>query len=872
LAKNSKLQIKNTQLAGAINLSGLKAKLSRKKDEPAEEEKVVKKTRKKATSTPTEPKAKTTSKKESPAKKTKTSTKSSTKATKKKEVVEQVEVQEELKIVETPQEQPLGPVEKKTVRSTKKEPVKPEKEPSKKTIAVEEEKEKKEKEPSAPKKRSSVFLSATRGNSDGLGPVFGKKLPTPKKKPAVEEKKQEKPSKSEDVEKPKKETATAKGREGESLGWSWQDKKSGPKRGESTFDSKGRKRGKLGGKRGFSDSDDDGGGWRKRRPSKGRLQQEIQQEISRPTSIKVRIPITVKDLASEMKLKASQLISTLFMQGSVVTLNDLLDDETLIQLLGHELGCEVAIDTSEEERIQITSESISEEIKAEDPEDLIMRPSIVTFMGHVDHGKTSIIDVIRRSKIADGEAGAITQHIGAFTCKTEHGRITIIDTPGHEAFSAMRERGASITDIVVLVIGGDEGMREQTYEALKQAQEAGASIIVAINKSDKAGFDQEKVYRQLADCELLPESWGGQTITVSCSAVTEQGIKELLEMISLQAEVMELKANPKNRARGTVIESEMVKGLGPVATVLVQNGTLRVGDSLVFGTTYARIKLMRDETFRDLLEAGPSIPVRISGLSGLPSSGEEFIVVDNEKEARDIAEKRQEGQRQLSFQVKRRRSVESMMEKGSSEEKKILPLIIRADVQGSLDALKTALLKIKSKKVESTVISMGVGEISESDVQLAAASKATIIGFHTSIEAHAEPMVKAMGVKVCMHDIIYHAQDDVKEMMRSLLDKIAEEQERGQAEVRAIFKSSQLGTIAGCIVTDGTISRNSSIRVRRDGELLWSGAVLSLKRFKDDVKEVSKGIECGIVLQGFSDFQEGDQIEAFDVTYREQEL
>jgi len=335
---------------------------------------------------------------------------------------------------------------------------------------------------------------------------------------------------------------------------------------------------------------------------------------------------------------------------------------------------------------------------------------------------------------------------------------------------------------------------------------------------------------------------------------------------------MELRANSKNRARGTVIESEMVKGLGPMATVLVQNGTLRVGDSLVFGVTYARIKVMRDEADKDLLEAGPSTPVRISGLSGLPSSGEEFIVVESEKEARDIAEKRQEGQRQLSFQVKRRHSVESMLEKKDSQEKKLLPLIIRADVQGSLDAVKTALLKIESDKVEVAVISMGVGEISESDVQLAAASKATILGFHTSIEAHAEPMVKAMGVKICMHDIIYHAQDDVKERMKGLLDKIAEEQERGQAEVKAIFKSSQLGIIAGCMVMDGIISRNSSIRVRRDGELLWSGGILSLKRFKDDVKEVSKGIECGIVLQGFSNFQEGDQIEAFDVTYREQEL
>ena len=865
MAKNSKLQVKNTQLAGAINLKGLKAKLSKKKDEPAEE---TKKPRKKTASASAESKAKpkaATKAKKSPAKKTKTTTKSTTKSTttsaKKKVAIEQVEVKEQVAVVKPAEKKAKKPIEKKVVKPKAKP-----KEPSKE---LKEEVKASVKEEKKGVKKKPVFLSSIRGTAEGLGPVLDKKLPEPKKKEVAKE--GEKSEKQSEV-KPKK-GAAVKSKESESLGWSWQDKKGAPKRGESTFDSRGRKKGKLGGKRDFSDvGDDEGRAWRKKRSSKGRLQREIQQEISRPTQITVRIPITVKDLASEMKLKASQLISTLFMQGSIVTLNDLLDDETLIQLLGHELGCEVTIDTSEEKRIQITSESIAEEIKAEKAEGLVTRPPVVTFMGHVDHGKTSIIDVIRRSKIAEGEAGAITQHIGAFTCKTEHGQITIIDTPGHEAFSSMRERGAEVTDIVVLVIAGDDGMQEQTYEALKQAQGANATIIVALNKSDKASFDQDRVYRQLADCQLLPESWGGQTITVPCSALTEKGIKELLEMISLQAEVMELRANPKNRARGTVIESEMVKGLGPMATVLVQNGTLRVGDSLVFGVTYARVKVMRDEAGRELLEAGPSIPVRISGLSGLPSSGEEFIVVENEKEARDIAEKRQEGQRQLSFQVKRRRSVESMMEKSSSQEKKVLPLIIRADVQGSLDAVKTAVLKIESDKVEAAVISMGVGEISESDVQLAAASKATILGFHTSIEAHAEPMVKEMGVKVCMHDIIYHAQDDVKEKMKSLLDKIAEEQERGQAEVKAIFKSSQLGTIAGCMVTDGMISRNSSIRVRRDGELLWSGSILSLKRFKDDVKEVSKGIECGIVLQGFSDFQEGDQIEAFDVTYREQEL
>jgi len=928
LAKNPKLQVKNTQLAGAINLSGLKAKLSRKKEQPAEEKEPKKGKKsakveavesvetssqaKKAAAIKAKKTAAVGAKKSTTAKETKVSAAKTKKtvatkdkkevATKEKKIstakVKKSATVKETKVVTTREKKAVGVDKKKAVAKKAKPPsenlsreeerlVGPvegtvdeqivgetkdatvsdaeAKAKSKRTVS------KKEGTVSTPKKKDrSVFLSTIRENSEGLGPVFDKKVPTPKPKTQSKTSSEEKEGAAADLGDAKT-SAKAKGKESESLGWSWQDKKGGAKRGESSFDSRGRKRGKIGGRRDLSGgADDEGTVWRRRR--KGRLLKEVQQEVIRPTSISVRIPITVKDLASEMKLKASQLVSTLFMQGTVVTLNDILDDETLIQLLGHELGCEIAIDTSEEERIQITSESISEEIKAESSENLVYRPPVVTFMGHVDHGKTSIIDVIRRSKVADGEVGAITQHIGAFTCGTDHGSISIIDTPGHEAFSAMRERGAGITDIAILVIAGDEGMREQTYEALTQAQEAKATIIVAINKSDKPAFDRDKVYRQLADCQLLPEAWGGQTIAVACSATTGEGIKELLEMISLQAEVLELKANPRSRARGTVIESEMVKGLGPMATVLVQNGTLRVGDALVFGATYARVKLMRDDAERELKEAGPSIPVRISGLSALPSSGEEFIVVENEKEAKDIAEKRQEGQRQLSFQAKRRRSVESMMEKGSAVEKKVLPLIIRADVQGSLDAVKTALLKITSEKVENNIISMSVGEISESDVQLAAASKAIILGFHTTIEAHAEPMIKAMGVTVRMHNIIYHAQDDIRELMRGLLDKIAEEQERGQAEVRAIFKSSQLGVIAGCVVADGTISRNSTVRVRRDGEVMWTGSILSLKRFKDDVKEVSKGIECGIVLQGYSDFQEGDQLEAFDVTYREQEL
>ncbi len=621
---------------------------------------------------------------------------------------------------------------------------------------------------------------------------------------------------------------------------------------------------------GLQSVEDDDQVWRKRRP-KSHKGQADSQESTRPTKIKVRLPVSVKDLAQEMKLKAAQLIAKLFLQGIVVTLNDMLDDETMVQLLGHEFGCEVTIDTSEQERLKLSEGSIRDEISKEDPENVISRPPVVAFMGHVDHGKTSLIDAIRKTNRAQSEVGAITQHVGAFSCKTSHGPVTILDTPGHEAFSAMRERGAEVTDIIVLVVAGDEGMKEQTVEALKQAKAAQATIIVAINKCDKPAFDQERVYRQLADQELLPESWGGQTITVNCSAVTGKGIDDLLEMIGLQSEVLELKANPNRRARGTVIESEMHKGLGPVATVLVQNGTLKSGDCLVFDFNWAKVKSMRDDMGREIALAPPSTPVRINGLSGFPEAGEEFVVVANEKEAREVSEARQEGRRQLAFQVKKKFSLENMAEKAGTQ-KKTLNLILRADVQGSLEALKTALLKIESKKVEINVVSMGVGEISESDVQLASASKSIIIGFHTQVESHAEPMMKEMGVEFRLHNIIYHAQDDVRELMKGLLDKIAQETDKGKAEVKATFKSSQLGIIAGCQVADGSITRNCNVRVVRGGNVIWKGSISSLKRFKDDVREVTKGTECGIVLQGFSDFNVGDMLEAYEITYLEQEL
>lgn len=612
--------------------------------------------------------------------------------------------------------------------------------------------------------------------------------------------------------------------------------------------------------------------YRRRRP-RFRTANKEPIEVVRPKILSIRIPISIKDLAQAMKLKASELIAKLFMQGIALTLNDYLDDETIIQLLGHDFGCEITIDTSEEERLRITDKTIQEEIADTDKTYLKPRAPIVAFMGHVDHGKTSLIDAIRKSNIASGEAGAITQHIGAFKCHREHGDLTILDTPGHEAFSMMRMRGATITDIVVLVVAGDEGIMPQTDEAIKHAKENNVPMVVAINKCDKHGFDIENVFRQLADRELLPEAWGGDVITVNCSASTGEGIPNLLEMLILQSEILELKANPNTRARGTVIESQLHKGFGAIGTILIQNGTLRLGDALVIDEIYARVKTMHDEHGKTLQIAGPSTPVKITGLSGVPAAGNEFITVDNEKEARKLTAERAHGTKRSIIQRRSSEGLEGLMQRHQElTEKKMLNLIIRADVQGSIEALKSSLLNIKSKKVELNFIAEGVGEISESDVELAVASNAVIIGFHTQVESHAEDLIKREKVIIKRRNIIYQILDDVKELMLGTLDKVRKETEIGTAEVKQIFKSSQLGLIAGCQVTDGMIQRNHYVKLLREGKVIWEGHIASLKRVKEDVKEVAKGLECGILLEKFHDFAAGDEIKTFEITYIQQEL
>lgn len=606
--------------------------------------------------------------------------------------------------------------------------------------------------------------------------------------------------------------------------------------------------------------------WRKPRHKSAKAQAAPQSAV--PSTLSIRLPISVKDLASEMKLKASQLISQLFMQGMTLTLNDLIEDDTIVAVLGSHFHCEIAIDTSREDRLAITDKSVDQEIAQSNEEDLLIRAPIVTFMGHVDHGKTSLVDAIRQTNRAAHEAGAITQHIGAFTARSAHGPITILDTPGHAAFSEMRARGAKITDLVVLVVAGDEGIMDQTKEVIDQARAAGAILLVAINKSDREAFDVEKVYRQLADANLLPEAWGGTTITVNCSAKTKAGIDDLLEMIGLQAELLELKANPAMRARGVVVEVQMHKGLGPLATVLVQNGTLRKSDSLVFEDEFGRVRNMRDERGEEIVQAGPSTPVAITGLSGLPRAGEQFICVANEKEAREITE----GRRLAARTAPKRRVISDATFAPDGAVKKVLNLVVRADVNGSLEAVKTAIGQIHSDKVETNIIADGVGEVSESDVLLAAASKAVVIGFHTQIESHAEILIKQRGVNVQMYDLIYHLVDGVRLLMKGMLDKLKREDKRGAAEIRELFSSSKLGLIAGCIILEGTIHRNHQIRVMRDNQILHRGSIASIKRGKDDVKEVAKGLECGILPEKISDLQAGDILEAIEVSYLTQEL
>ncbi|MEG1504928.1 MAG: translation initiation factor IF-2 [Lachnospiraceae bacterium] len=567
--------------------------------------------------------------------------------------------------------------------------------------------------------------------------------------------------------------------------------------------------------------------------------------------------LTIKELAEKMKMQPSVIVKKLFLQGKVVTVNQEIDFKS-----AEEIAIEFDCLVEAEEVIDVIEELLKED--EEDESKMSKRPPVVCVMGHVDHGKTSLLDAIRNTNVIDREAGGITQHIGASVINVKGEKITFLDTPGHEAFTAMRMRGANSTDIAILVVAADDGVMPQTIEAINHAKAAGIEIIVAINKMDKPSANIERVKQELTEYELIPEDWGGSTVFVPVSAKTHEGIEDLLEMVVLTAEVLELKANPLRRARGLVIEAELDKGKGSVATVLVQKGTLRVGDSIAAGAAYGKVRAMMDDKGRRVKEAGPSMAVEILGLNDVPNAGEVFVECENDKEARSFAATFISQNRvKLLDDTKAKLSLDGLFDQIKAGNVKELGIVVKADVQGSVEALKQSLLKLSNEEVIIKIIHGGVGAINESDVSLASASNAIIIGFNVRPDATAKGIAEREGVDLRLYRVIYNAIEDVEAAMKGMLDPIFEEKVLGHAEVRQTFKASGVGTIAGSYVLDGIFQRDCSVRVTRDGKLVFEGALASLKRFKDDVKEVKTGFECGLVFEKFNDIAEGDQVEAY---------
>ena len=567
--------------------------------------------------------------------------------------------------------------------------------------------------------------------------------------------------------------------------------------------------------------------------------------------------ITIKELAEKMKLRPADIVKKLFLQGTIVTINQEIDFEK-----AEEIAMEYDVLCEKEKKVNVIEELLKED--EEDEKDMVPRPPVICVMGHVDHGKTSLLDAIRQTNVTSREAGGITQHIGAYVVDYNGQKITFLDTPGHEAFTAMRMRGAQATDIAILVVAADDGVMPQTIEAINHAKAAGVEIIVAINKIDKPSANVERVKQELSEYELIPEDWGGNTVFVPVSAHTKEGIPELLEMILLTAEVKELKANPNRRARGLVIEAQLDKGIGPVATVLVQKGTLRVGDAVAAGCCYGKVRAMMDDKGNRVKEAGPSTPVEILGLNDVPNAGEIFIAHQNEKEARSFAETFiAESKNKLIEDTKAKLSLDDLFSQIKAGNVKELPIIVKADVQGSVEAVKQSLVKLSNEEVVVKVIHGGVGAINESDVSLASASNAIIIGFNVRPDAQAKSIADREKVDMRLYRVIYQAIEDVEAAMKGMLDPVYEEQVTGHAVVRQTFKASGVGTIAGSYVLDGKITRGSKARITRDGEQIFEGPLASLKRFKDDVKEVAAGYECGLVFEGFNDLQEDDMIEVY---------
>ena len=633
---------------------------------------------------------------------------------------------------------------------------------------------------------------------------------------------------------------------------------------------------KQGGKGGWQDDaakrrgiktrgDSSGGvdrGWRGGPKGRGKHQDQGSsfQAPTEPIVREVHVPetITVADLAHKMSVKASEVIKVMMKLGQMVTINQMLDQETamiIVEELGHHA---VAAKLDDPEALLVEGEASDAEA--------LPRPPVVTVMGHVDHGKTSLLDYIRRAKVAAGEAGGITQHIGAYHVDTPRGVITFLDTPGHEAFTAMRARGAKATDIVILVVAADDGVMPQTKEAIAHAKAGGVPIVVAINKIDKPEANPERVKQELVAEGVVPEEYGGDSPFVPVSAKTGTGIDDLLENVLLQAEVLELTAPVEAAAKGIVIEAKLDKGKGPVATVLVQSGTLSRGDVVLAGSAYGRVRAMLDETGKATKSAGPSIPVEIQGLSEVPAAGEEVMVLQDERKAREIALFRQGKFRDVKLAKQQAAKLESMLEQMGEGEVKNLPLIVKADVQGSQEALVQALQKLSTDEVRVQIVHSAVGGISENDVNLATASKAVIIGFNTRADAQARKLAESNGIDIRYYNIIYDAVDEVKAAMSGMLSPEKREVVTGMVEVRQVFRVPKVGAVAGCMVTDGFVKRSSSVRVLRNNVVIHTGELDSLKRFKDDVKEVKQGFECGMSIKNFNDIVEGDQFEVFEVT------
>ncbi|MBW2688540.1 MAG: translation initiation factor IF-2 [Deltaproteobacteria bacterium] len=588
---------------------------------------------------------------------------------------------------------------------------------------------------------------------------------------------------------------------------------------------------------------------------------EITQSKAIKRKIRITDVITIGELAKRMGVKANELIKELMSQGQMVTINHPLDFESAA-ILSSEFGYEVENVAFDEDTILEYSGS---DITEEDDKNLVPRPPVITIMGHVDHGKTSLLDVIREANVTEGEAGGITQHIGAYDVELDGRRMTFLDTPGHEAFTAMRARGAEVTDIVVLVVAADDGVMPQTKEAINHSKAAGVPIIVAVNKIDKPGANPDKVMQELSELDLLPESWGGETIYVNVSAKEKTNIDKLLEMILLQAEVLELKADPNKRAQGAVIEARLDKGRGPVTTVLVQKGTLKLGDPIVAGIHYGRVRSMADDRGREVLEAGPSFPVEVTGLTGVPEAGESFHGVENEKVAKDVAQHRHHKIREAELAKSSKLSLDELYARIQEGDVKELKVIVKADVQGSAEAVSATLTKLSTDACRLIVIHSGVGGISETDISLASASDAIVLGFNVRPAPKATRLAELEGVDIRLYNIIYDAVNDIRDAMEGLLAPTLKEEELGRAEVREAFNVSKVGTIAGCYVSTGKILRNANARLLRDDIVIWTGKLTSLRRFKDDVKEVSNNYECGIGLENYNDVKPGDIIEAYTI-------